>query len=531
MASAVPPLRIISIAVRQLTSIFTGLIHRVRDRLALATGLFQGKGAHAGRSSLIIQRAIDATHIAAAAASASRNHIVEFFLRLKIHFKLSLIVAISIIVVTFVISSIAVSLQERELRLYTEVLGYQIVQSLTAVAEDNLLLNSIPVLQDYVKNFSKRNIPGLEHLFVMDRRGVIVAHLHSDSVNKIVTADDFDLLANADSARLVETATHFRFIQSIFVTRREAGQSRRFLLGSSSASFSKAVLLAPIREMRNKIVITSLGVSVVAIGLVLFLSKRIVHIIIVLSDAARQVGSGDLKVSVFTRMKDELGALAKEFNLMVVQIREKVEMQKFVSRSTMEMIATSGEAKLGGARKTIIAMFTDIRNFTTFSEKRWPEEVVETLNYYLDLQTRIIHEHSGVVDKFLGDGIMSVFTGERMALNAVEAAVDIQRTVAQLNAQRKQAGEALLHVGIGIASGVAVLGSIGSRDRMDYTAIGDTVNLASRLCSIAGPAEIFVTEDIVRRIKKDYSVLSEGQLPIKGKRNQVPVFKVPYSLS
>jgi adenylate cyclase len=197
----------------------------------------------------------------------------------------------------------------------------------------------------------------------------------------------------------------------------------------------------------------------------------------------------------------------------------------------MEMIATSGEAKLGGTRKTIIAMFTDIRNFTTYSEKRWPEEVLETLNYYLDLQTRIIDDHSGVVDKFLGDGIMSVFTGERMALNAVEAAVDIQRTVARLNAQRKEADQTVLHVGVGIARGVAVLGSIGSRDRMDYTAIGDTVNLASRLCSIAGPEEILVTEDIVKRIKRDYKILSEGQLPIKGKRNQVPVFKVPYSVS
>ena len=513
----------------QFAAIFSSLIDRLRKALRLVTSLF--RGSRAGTSSAIVRRAVEATHTAVPVAGASWKYIVEFFLRLKIHFKLSLIVAISIIAVTFIISSIAVSLQERELRLQTEVLGYQIVQSLTAVAVDNLLLNQIPVLQDYVKNFSKRNIPGLEHLFLMDRRGVIVAHLLSDSVNKTVGADDFDLLVSADSASLVETATHFRFIQPIFVTKREAGQSRRFLLGASSASFSKVVLLAPIREMRNKIVLTSFAVSVVAIGLVLSLSKRIVHIIIVLSEAARQVGSGDLKVTVFTRMKDELGTLAKEFNLMVVQIREKVEMQKFVSRSTMQMIATSGEAKLGGARKTIIAMFTDIRNFTTYSEKRRPEEVVETLNYYLDLQTRIIHEHSGVVDKFLGDGIMSVFTGERMALNAVEAAVDIQRTVAQLNADRKEAGEALLHVGIGIASGVAVLGSIGSRDRMDYTAIGDTVNLASRLCSIAGPAEIFVTADIVKRIKKDYTVLSEGQLPIKGKRNQVPVFKVPYSLS
>ncbi len=493
--------------------------------------LFRGRSKYARAASVVVRRATKVAHTTASATGATWNRIVEFFLRLKIHFKFSIIVAISIVAVTFVISSIAVNLQERELRLQTEVLGSQIVQSLTAVAEDNLLLNSIPVLQDYVKNFSKRNIPGLEQLFVMDRRGVIVAHLVPDSVNKTVTAGEFDLLASADSARLVETATHFRFIQSIHVTRRGTGQARRFLLGASEASFSKAVLLAPIRDMRNKIILASLAVSIVAIGFVLFISKRIVHVIVVLSEAARQVGFGDLKVSVFTRMKDELGSLAKEFNLMVVQIREKVEMQKFVSRSTMEMIATSGEVKLGGTRKTIIAMFSDIRNFTTYSEKSWPEEVVETLNYYLDLQTRIIHEHGGVVDKFLGDGIMSVFSGERMALNAIEAAVDVQRTIARLNAGRKTSGEPVLHVGVGIASGVAVLGSVGSRDRMDYTAIGDTVNLASRLCDIAGPSEIFVSEDVVRRIKKDYRVLSEGQLPIKGKRNQVPVFKVPYSLS
>ena len=516
---------------RPAQSIFSSLILLLRKVISAVVGLFGRKETYARAASVVVRRATRVGHATVTTAGATWNYVVEFFLRLRIHFKLSLIVAVSIIVVTFVVSSIAVNLQERELRLQTEVLGSQIVQSLTAVAEDNLLLNSIPVLQDYVKNFSKRNIPGLEQLFVMDRRGIIVAHLVPDSVNKTVTAKDFDLLASAGSARLVETPTHFRFIQSIYVTRREEGQSRRFLLGASDASFSKAVLLAPIREMRNKIILASLGVSVVAIGFVLFISKRIVHIIVVLSDAARQVGFGDLKVSVFTRMKDELGSLAREFNLMVVQIREKVEMQKFVSRSTMEMIATSGEAKLGGQRKTIIAMFTDIRNFTTYSEKNWPEEVVETLNYYLDVQTRIIDEHGGVVDKFLGDGIMSVFSGERKALNAIEAAVDIQRTIARLNAKRKGAGEPLLHVGVGVASGVAVLGSVGSRDRMDYTAIGDTVNLASRLCDIAGPSDIFVSEDVVKRIKKEYRVLSEGHIPIKGKRNQVPVFKIPYSLS
>ena len=132
--------------------------------------------------------------------TAIGNLFVEFFLRLKIRLKLSLIVGISIAFVTFVISSIAVRLQERELRTHTRILGTNILQSLTAVAEDNLLLTTLPVLQDYVKNFSRRKIPGLEHLFVTDRSGKIVAHLESDSINLTVSPDEWEILATDDSA-------------------------------------------------------------------------------------------------------------------------------------------------------------------------------------------------------------------------------------------------------------------------------------------------------------------------------------------
>ena len=452
--------------------------------------------------------------------------LVESYLRLKIRFKLSLLVAVAIAVVTFVISTILTNLQERELREQTGVLGTNIVRSLAALAEDNLLLNSIPVLQDYIsKNFSRQRIPGLDRLFVMDRTGRVVAHLSLDSINVMVTPEEWDQVVQADSVEMVETPRHFIFNKTIYVSKDQ----KRILLGAASVRFVKATLLASIDKMRRSVIISSVLVSVLAIAVVYLSSKRIVHVIVVLSDAARRVGSGDLKVTVVTRTKDELGVLASEFNNMVHQIREKTEMQKFVSRSTARMIAEGKEATLGGARQVITVVFTDIRDFTSVAESKWPEEVVITLNHYLDLQTKLLHEHGGVVDKFIGDGIMSIFSGREMAAHAVEAALDIQRTIARVNESLSKKGETTLEVGIGISSGPAVLGTIGSQDRMDYTAIGDTVNIASRLCGAAMAGEVLVSEAVTVRLNDKYPVKSAGKMSLKGKHEPINVFQVVYS--
>jgi adenylate cyclase len=459
------------------------------------------------------------------------NYVVDFFLKLQIRIKLSLIVAVSIIATTVIIGTIVTQLQEREARLQTESLGHSIILGLNSSAKDNLLLNSPSVIQDYVNNFINLKLPGLEHLFVIDRQGVIVANLNPSELNKRVSSKEWDIITRTDTSTLIETPTSFRFVQAIMVNKREGNSIRKIIIGGASISFSKEVLLAPINEVKSKIFLNSFAVSLIAISLVFYVSKHFVRIIIVLSNAARKVGSGDLKVNVVTKMKDELGMLSNEFNFMVLQIREKVEMQKFVSKTTVEMISSGKELTLGGSRSDVCAMFTDIRGFTSFSENHSPEEVVETLNYYLDLQTRVIHEHSGVVDKFLGDGIMAIFRNERMILNAIEASIHIQKEIASLNTLRREQNEVVLNVGVGLATGVAVLGSIGSYDRMDFTAIGDTINLSSRLCGIAGPMEIYVTDEIARSIKETFASVSKGNLPIKGKKQDVPVYKIFYELN
>ncbi|MBI2427699.1 MAG: HAMP domain-containing protein [Ignavibacteriales bacterium] len=308
-------------------------------------------------------------------ANRGWNYILELFLRLQIRIKLSIIVAVSIIGTTFIIGTIVTQLQERESRLQTEALGRSIVLGLNSSAKDNLLLNSPSIIQDYVNNFVNLKLSGLEHLYVIDREGVVVAHLDSDELSKRVSPKEWDIITKEDSPALVETASSFRFVQAITVNKREGNKIRKVIVGGASISFSKPVLLAPINEMKSKIFMYSFAVSLIAIGLVYYVSKHIVKIIIVLSDAARRVGAGDLQVNVMTRMKDELGMLSREFNFMVVQIRQKVEMQKFVSKSTVEMISGGKEMTLGGSRNEICAMFTDIRGFTSFSESHSPEEV------------------------------------------------------------------------------------------------------------------------------------------------------------
>ncbi|MFQ5797985.1 MAG: adenylate/guanylate cyclase domain-containing protein [Bacteroidota bacterium] len=464
-------------------------------------------------------------------ASSGWEQVVDFFMRMKIRLKLSIIVGTSIALVAFAISSITLKRQEKELRAQTEIVGRNIVQSLADLAEDNLLLNSFPILQDYVKNFSKREIRGLEVLYLLDRNGLIVAHLNADSVNRFVSPKEWDQMAGADTLVLIETPTHLQYLQPIFVVKSSNKEVKKILLGGASASFSKAVLLAPIEDMKRMIVFTSVIVSVVVIYLVFLLSGRIVHIIIALSEAARRVGLGDLKVTVVTRIKDEVGTLANEFNHMVHQIREKTEMEKFVSRSTLRMLSEGKLPTLGGTRRVISVLFTDIRDFTAITETLWPEEVVVSLNHYLDLQTRVIDEHHGVVDKFMGDGIMSIFEGEDMAYRAVSAAICIQEEIARMNKERQEKNEVVLAVGIGIANGRAVLGNIGSRDRMDFTAIGDPVNLASRLCRAAGAFGILVSHDVVTRLNGRFSVKPEQKVVIKGKRGRVSVYQVPLTLS
>ena len=200
-----------------------------------------------------------------------------------------------------------------------------------------------------------------------------------------------------------------------------------------------------------------------------------------------------------------------------------------------ELLGDDGKLNLGGEQREVTILFTDIRGFTSMSEKMEPERVVTTLNEYFSEMIDIVFKHNGTLDKIIGDELMVLYgapiSGDNDTQRAVETAVEMQQKIKDLNKEREQRKEPPILVGAGINKGLVVSGNIGSRDLMDYTVIGDTVNVASRLCAAAGPGEIMVSESVYKTTQEFFSSKKLSPIKVKGKEKKVPVFLITHKKS
>jgi len=176
-------------------------------------------------------------------------------------------------------------------------------------------------------------------------------------------------------------------------------------------------------------------------------------------------------------------------------------------------------------RKNVTVMFSDIRGFTRFSERMAPTRVFDILNMHLARQAETVYRHKGVVDKYSGDEVMAFFQGPYMARRAVHCAVDIVEGLKEIEREERKDS---IRVGIGINTGTVVLGDIGTSRRMTYTAIGDNVNLAARLCGIAKYFQILISESTYEKVKSDKTLEYVKLKParVKGKESPVSVYEV-----
>ncbi len=193
-------------------------------------------------------------------------------------------------------------------------------------------------------------------------------------------------------------------------------------------------------------------------------------------------------------------------------------MQKFVSGSTMDMIQkdTTQEMVLGGENRILTILFSDIRNSTALSEDKSPSEVIHIVNFYLNLQAKIIKNFGGDIDKFIGDEVMASFNGKDAISRALKCAIEIQATIQNENTKRRKLNEAVCEVGIGINNGEVIVGNVGSEDRMDFTAVGLPVNIASRLCTKAKAGDIIIDKNTYSEGECDYETLEEASFDVKG---------------
>ncbi len=232
---------------------------------------------------------------------------------------------------------------------------------------------------------------------------------------------------------------------------------------------------------------------------------------------------------------DEVGDLTDSFVKMGIGLGERERIKdafgKFVNKELADKVLR-GDLKLGGELVTAPVFFSDIRDFTSISEKMEPEEVVEFLNEYMTKMVDCVNRTSGVVDKFIGDAIMAIWGTPVSTGNDTESAINcalmMRKTLLEHNEGRGSAKKPRIQIGCGINTGPVIAGQIGSHERMEYTVIGDTVNVASRIESLNKPfgTDILISQDSCKLVEGIFNTVAMQKIMIKGKSRPQQIYAV-----
>jgi adenylate cyclase len=300
-----------------------------------------------------------------------------------------------------------------------------------------------------------------------------------------------------------------------------------------------ALLLLLLIEGSNQSFAITVAVLGIGFGMssAWMLGRLVAEPVDALRAASQAVTSGDLKVRIDLLRADEFGPLIDEFNTMVAQLREKERIEQTFGRHVGQTAAREilqRNPGLGGVEQEVTIMFADLRNFTSRCSQCSPQQAVSLLNLYFTEMLAVAERHDGMVNQLMGDGFMTIYgaVGEPdHAAAAVMTGLEMLASLKNLNQSLQTSGEAPLAMGIGIHTGPAVIGTIGSPQRMDFTAIGDTVNLASRIESLtkAVGEPLLITEATRNALPSTFRTWELPPQPVKGKDEMVKVHGVEKS--
>src|SRR5262245_56757561 len=266
--------------------------------------------------------------------------------------------------------------------------------------------------------------------------------------------------------------------------------------------YSVTVYLSRLAAARNTIIFASLLGAMAALILGVIVARRVTGPITTLTETATRVQAGDLSVKLPVRSRDEIGRLTRAFNEMIEGLRQRDFIRdtfgRYVSPEVARELLASPEAqRLGGEKREVTVLMSDLRGYTRFAELGDAQDVMTVLNEVLARMTDVIIAHGATINEFLGDAIVAIFGAPLPhadhAERAAAAAIAMQRAMADVNAVHAQRRLPRVEMGIGINTGEAVVGNIGSEQRAKYTVIGAAVNLASRVegCTVGG--QIFLS--------------------------------------
>jgi adenylate cyclase len=282
----------------------------------------------------------------------------------------------------------------------------------------------------------------------------------------------------------------------------------------------------------------ALGIALVLLGGLFVahqVSRSIQQPLQTLGDFAGRIGTGDLTGRVSMSGRDVAGRLAASLNQMAAGLQERDHVKEVFGRYVATQVSEQildGKVNLGGDSRRVTILFSDIRSFTAMAEQMTPSQVVSFLNDYFSEMVDAVFEQNGMLDKFLGDGLMAVFGAfgdtPDHPRRAVLAALRMKALLAKINGERAMAGNPPIAIGIGIHSDDVIVGNIGSRKRLEFTVVGDGVNVSSRLQTLNKEfgTTILVSETTFDALKGEFECRQMPVTPLRGRGGELRFYEV-----
>jgi class 3 adenylate cyclase len=355
-----------------------------------------------------------------------------------------------------------------------------------------------------------------------------------------ITPDWYTTVLHRQGRTLVNTAGMSDQPYSQAFLPFEARHGNDLAVLSTALSQGYLVRTSPVSRLSLTLITVATLLGVIAIGTAV--ARQIARPVLAIARASRHVAQGDLSQEVQVNTRDEVGELAQAFNEMVVQLRLAEAVKDIFGRAVSPEVSaalidavSSGQITLGGETRQVTILFSDIKGFTSLSEQRTASQVMGMLNEFFGAIYPAIDEYGGVINKFGGDSTMALFGApipqDDHARRAVFTGLAMCRAVAELNARRVDRGQVPIRIGVGINTGEVVVGTLGAAERLEYTAIGDPVNVASRIEGLTRRLEahdVLISQATLDAIGSDHGFVIEdlGGFAVKGKTSLVHIYSV-----
>lgn len=439
--------------------------------------------------------------------------------------KLSFVIALLISAGMGLLGSIIIGNQTRLLRAQIDGFGRTVVQQMAESAKEPLLANDTLGLEVMATNLANgTNVLGTA---IFSNKGAVLAHAgitpftpgapFSGRIHSFLDGGPHELdwrwASTHGSVDAVSFLSPVRF--------------KGVVAGYVLISFSREAMTQALNESVRAIVAATLFMILIGVVLSYLIARRLSRPIVNLMDASRAFGQGRFDFRFQERRHDEIGHLMDAFNKMAAGLIQKAQVESVFRRYVPPSVATAvlsdlDQVKLGGKSVHASVVFADIVGFTALTESMSPDQVAGLLNEFYSYTSRAAEIYGGSVDKFIGDCAMLIFgipeSDTSHGFRAVCCALLLERVLERLSRDRADRNRPPIRLRIGVNSGAMLAGNIGTRDRMQYTVVGDAVNLAARLCSVAEPGTTVISHEVLDqpdvrqrvRVREHQSILLRG---------------------